>query len=110
VGECLTSTYYWSRNPAGPRRGDSGQQPVVHADVSLATAVPEKEHGRASRLINTAQELGSASCLAALASLGTLGAASATFHSATTVPQEPSSLDLVFDPDEPRVDTRVRTY
>ncbi|MEV8319603.1 MFS transporter [Streptomyces sp. NPDC059900] len=42
--------------------------------VSLATAVPESEHGRASGLINTAQELGSAIGLAVLASVATLGA------------------------------------
>ncbi|MGW7081631.1 MFS transporter [Streptomyces sp. NPDC054866] len=42
--------------------------------VSLATAVPESEHGRASGLINTAQELGSALGLAVLASVATLGA------------------------------------
>jgi MFS family permease len=41
---------------------------------SLATAVPEDEHGRASGLINTAQELGSATGLAVLASVAALGA------------------------------------
>ncbi|WP_070019540.1 MFS transporter [Streptomyces nanshensis] len=41
---------------------------------SLATAVPEEEHGRASGLINTAQELGSASGLAVLGSIAALSA------------------------------------
>ncbi len=42
---------------------------------ALATAVPEQHHGRASGLVNTAQEIGAA---AGLATLGALAAAAAT--------------------------------
>lgn len=64
---------YWNGVLPGLLLVAAGNGLSYAPSVSLATAVPENEHGRASGLINTAQELGSASGLAALSSIATLG-------------------------------------
>ncbi|NSC25531.1 MFS transporter [Streptomyces albus subsp. chlorinus] len=65
---------YWSGILPGLILVAAGNGLSYAPTFSLATTVPEKEHGRASGLINTAQELGSASGLAVLASIAALGA------------------------------------
>ncbi|MFG2651381.1 MFS transporter [Streptomyces sp. NPDC048436] len=65
---------YWSGILPGLALVAAGNGLSYAPTVSLATAVPEAEHGRASGLINTAQELGSAAGLAVLASIAALGA------------------------------------
>ncbi|WP_051745130.1 MFS transporter [Streptomyces yerevanensis] len=65
---------YWTGILPGLVLVAAGNGLAYAPSFSLATAVPEEESGRASGLINTAQELGSASGLAVLASIATLGA------------------------------------
>lgn len=74
VFTATSSGNYWTGILPGLVLVAAGNGLSYAPTVSLATAVPEKEHGRASGLINTAQELGSASGLAVLASIATLGA------------------------------------